>query len=92
MKNYFAKPPIELLAAAFLTRHRQLTLAFATTGRAVEPDMLVIIVFVLGPHLVEPAAIRAGLLAQLLFDGGVDEHPIDLRIERGGPDEPIVSG
>jgi hypothetical protein len=42
-----------------------------------------VVVPVIGPHLVKPASIIAGLAVQRLLDGGVDEDALDHRVPGG---------
>ena len=77
MQDRVGEPMIEILAADFSRRHRILRLAVGAVGRTSDTDVEMIVVPVIGPHLVEPASIIAGLAAQRLLDGGVDEDALD---------------
>jgi hypothetical protein len=81
------KPMIEILAADFTCRHWILWLAIGTAGRALDADVEMVVVPVIGPHLVEPASVIAGRAAQRLLDGGVDEDALDDRVLGGCLDD-----
>ena len=83
MQDRIGEPMIEILAAAFTLRHRILRPAIGAVGRALDADVEMVVVSVIGPHLVEPASIIAGLAAQRLLDGGVDEDALDDRVLGG---------
>ena len=55
-------------------------LAIGAVGRAVDAHVEMIVVPPIGPHLVQPGAVAAGLAAQRLLDRGVDEDALDLRV------------
>src|SRR3984893_16144460 len=72
------EPEIERLAAAFVGIVAGLRLALRVAGRAVEPDVEMLVVTDPHDELVEPGAIAGDRLAEPLLDPLVDEHTVEM--------------
>ncbi len=87
MQHRVGEPVVEILAADLSRRHRILRLAVGAVGRTPDADVEMIVVPVPGPHLVQPAAVVAGLAAERLLDRRVDEDALDDRVLGGRLDD-----
>src|SRR5262245_40068832 len=86
------EPEVQFLGTASVASgYRLLCTALRRIGRTSQPDMNVIVVAVPGPHLRHPGVRLIGLhAAQLLLDGGIDQHALDFELLRCGLDESDV--